>query len=418
MDFVTITAWIIWILTFLLCIHIAYFTTVSLFFLKRIPRVPPHSPVHRFAAIIAARNERDVIGNLVESLKAQNYPKELFDIIVVPNNCADDTKTAAEQAGAAIVECPHKVHSKGDVLTFIFNYLLNNNDGYDAFCVFDADNVVHKDFLYEMNKAYCNGSRVAQGYRDSKNPADTFISACYSIYYWGVNRFYNHTRSALDMSVMINGSGFMIAAETLRKIGGWRTYTMTEDLEFTAQCALRGIKIDWVSGAIIYDEQPTTFLQSWVQRKRWSTGIIQGCEMYSWKLFRKFLKNKNICCLDMSLFFLSPLITVIFAAVSLLSMILNIAYILIFIFPDITYATVFEKMFISFNFSYVAAMALSLLVIILEHKKISRVGKGVLGYWIFITSWIPINLICLFKRVQTWEEIKHSRNIKISEIEV
>jgi len=417
MDFVTVTAWIIWILTFLLCIHIAYFAVISAFFFKRIPSIPPHSPKHRFAAIIAARNEQDVIGNLVESLKAQNYPARLFDIIVVPNNCTDNTKAVAEQAGAAIVECPYEVHSKGDALTFIFNHLIKNNDVYDAFCIFDADNVVHKDFLYEMNKAYCNGSRVAQGYRDSKNPADTFISACYSIYYWGVNRFYNHARSALGMSAMINGSGFMIATDVLRETRGWRTYTMTEDLEFTAQCAMRGTKIDWVSGAIIYDEQPTTFLQSWIQRKRWSTGIIQGSEMYSWRLFKQFLKNKNICCLDMSLFFLSPLITVIFAFVSLLSIILNIAYILIFIFPGITYASVFEKMFISFNVSYITATALSTLAIILEHKKISRVGKGVLGYWIFITSWIPINFICLFKRVQTWDEIKHSRNIKISEIE-
>ena len=52
----------------------------------------------------------------------------------------------------------------------ILNYILENKpDDYDAFCVFDADNIVSPDFFLEMNKKLCGGEKIVQGYRDIKN---------------------------------------------------------------------------------------------------------------------------------------------------------------------------------------------------------------------------------------------------------
>ena len=110
--------------------------------------------------------------------------------------------------------------------------------GYDAMCVFDADNLVHPDFLARMNDAVCAGHVAVQGFRDSKNPEQSAISGCYSICYWMLNRFYNSARSALGLSALVNGSGFTATAGLLRELGGWNTVTMTEDYEFSAQCAL------------------------------------------------------------------------------------------------------------------------------------------------------------------------------------
>ena len=111
-----------------------------------------HPARTRFAVLIAARNEELVIGSLVNSLLTQNYPPELYDVYVIPNNCTDNTAQAAANFGAKVLECTVPVKSKGEVMRFAYNQLAGR--GYDAFCVFDADNVAHPDFLKEMNNAY------------------------------------------------------------------------------------------------------------------------------------------------------------------------------------------------------------------------------------------------------------------------
>ena len=134
-----------------------------------------HPATTRFAVLVAARNEELVIGSLINSLLTQNYPPELYDVWVIPNNCTDNTALAARNFGAKVLECTVPVSSKGEVMRFAYRTL--KDKGYDAFCVFDADNMADPNFLKEMNNAYRAGARAAQGYRDSKNPWDTPISA-------------------------------------------------------------------------------------------------------------------------------------------------------------------------------------------------------------------------------------------------
>ena len=230
-----------------------------------------HNPKNKFAILIASRNEEDVIGELVESLKEQDYPKELYDIIVIPNNCTDKTEKVAKKAGATIMKCTVPVKSKGEVLRFAFEKLSKRED-IDAYIVFDADNIVKKDFLRHMNNALCDGYRVAQGFRDSKNASDNWLSGSYSIFYWVQNFFFNKARMQMNGSSSINGTGFMIKKDVIDEFG-FNTVTLTEDIEFTAQCAINNVKIVFVEDAITYDEQPVNFNASWKQRKRWSNHL-------------------------------------------------------------------------------------------------------------------------------------------------
>ena len=154
-----------------------------------------HPPQTRFAVLIAARNEAGVIGPLIDSLLAQDYPAELCDVWVIPNNCTDDTAGAARARGARVLECTVPVKSKGEVLRFAYDRLRSRQ--YDAWLVFDADNVVDHRFLAEMNAARLTGVKAAQGYRDSKNPYDTAISGASSIYYWMMDRFHNGGKAGL-----------------------------------------------------------------------------------------------------------------------------------------------------------------------------------------------------------------------------
>lgn len=299
---------IVFVLSIPLCLYAVYFGVVALFGLrKKLPAAPQAKPEKRFALVVAARNEAAVIGHLVDSLYGQDYPRELYEVIVAPNNCTDDTEAVAAGRGARIF-CPEGViRSKGEVLTQVVDKIVLAEE-FDAMCVFDADNLVDGQFLARMNDALVSGAQVAQGFRDSKNPEQSAISGCYSICYWMLNRFYNGARSALHLSALVNGSGFAVTTALLRRLGGWHTVTMTEDYEFSAQCAMLGERVHFVPEALIYDEQPLTFRQSWKQRRRWTTGSLQGLQNYGHGLFSSFVLHGSLICLDMYLTFLVPMV--------------------------------------------------------------------------------------------------------------
>lgn len=122
-----------------------WFTGISLFaFLRKKPVAEPGQQL-RFAVLVPARNEQACIAGIVESIRRQNYPPELTDIYVIPNNCTDNTAGAAISAGAHIIPVSPSVSSKGQALHEAFALLLKT-DTHDAYCVFDADNEASATF--------------------------------------------------------------------------------------------------------------------------------------------------------------------------------------------------------------------------------------------------------------------------------
>ena len=166
---------------------------------------------HKFMAIIPAHNEEAVVADLIESLKKQDYPKELYDIYVIADNCTDKTAEVAKQTGAIVYQrFDETKKTKGFALNWFLKQKIEEDANYDAFCIFDADNIVDVNFLKNMNKKLCQGEDVVQGYRDIKNPTDNWITAGYAIFYWTMNRMYHLARYNLGLSPLINGTGFMV----------------------------------------------------------------------------------------------------------------------------------------------------------------------------------------------------------------
>lgn len=363
---------------------------------------------HKFAVLIPARNESKVIGNLIDSLNKQNYPKNLYDVFVIPNNCTDKTREVALQHKAQVIDCKEKVSSKGDVLKYAFSFFKNNYYDYDAYIIFDADNIVHPEFIRRMNDTLCSGFKVAQGYRDSKNPSDTWISSCYSLFYWVQNYFFNQARMNMHWSSSINGTGFMMAREVIEK-QGFETITMTEDVEFAAQCALHGQRIAFVRDAITYDEQPLTFKESWKQRKRWSVGNLQCLRYYFNTLVTTGFKKKIPQSFDMALFFLAPLVQVL----SFLVIVLLIIYSFLDIQVTDFMKYMYDNKILSIVVGYFACIFISLFVVLVEKIKLKNAIKGIFTLSIFILTWIPINIVCLVKKDLVWEPIEHHRTVEI-----
>ena len=253
---------------------------------------------HKFMAIIPAHNEEFVIRNLVESLKEQDYPKELYDIYVIADNCTDSTAAIAKDAGAIVYKRFDEAHkTKGHALQWFLKQKIEENADYDALCVFDADNIVDKNFIKSMNKKLCQGEEIVQGYRDIKNPTDSWIAGGYAIFYWMMNRFYHLARYNLGLSPLINGTGFMVKFDIIKPYG-WQTITLTEDIEFSLINIANGRKLGWATDAVVYDEQPVHFMQSWSQRSRWTVGHLQCMKHYTGDLAKGVTKYKTLMNFD------------------------------------------------------------------------------------------------------------------------
>ena len=391
-----------------------YNVVIGLFGLRKHNRFKAQKPDNKFCAVIAARNEGNVIGPLIESLKGQNYPVDLFDIYVIPNNCTDDTAAVAQKNGAKLF-CPKKaVHAKGDALEQFFDYIFAYDDQYDAFCVFDADNLVDENFFLSMNNAIGAGEKIAQGYRESKNPNDSWISGCQSVFYWMQNRFMNLAKYSLGGSATLNGTGFMVTRDVLIK-QGFRTHTLTEDIEYTTQSIINGYRVAWVPEAITYDEHPVDFKTSWKQRKRWSTGIIQCYNRYAPALRQNFHQTHDWKALDLIIYLAAPLIQVASAVYAFTS-----AALLLYAFSITSFSTDYF-LFCSLNIVgfIVFSFFFTVLVLLLEkHTPVDVAKSTIFSFWFFLFSWLFINIICLVRPIKTWEPIKHTQSINMAELKV
>ena len=140
-------------------------------------KIPAAKRQHRYAFFIAAHNEEAVIANLVQSIRQQDYPSELIDIFVVADACTDDTARVAREAGAIVYE-RNDLARKGKswVMDYGFDRILNEYPGrYEAFFIFDADNLLSSDYVRIMNDAFDQGYLALTSYRNSKNFGSSWI---------------------------------------------------------------------------------------------------------------------------------------------------------------------------------------------------------------------------------------------------
>ena len=399
----------VWILT----IYWLYQLIISLCSFVKIKDKPVvEEKNNKFMAIVPAHNEENVIGNLVESLKNQTYPSDLVDIYVIADNCTDKTAEIAKKLGAIVLERTEpdkKKQTKGAALQWFLAQKIKENADYDAFCIFDADNIVDKNFFTAMNKKLCQGEEVVQGYRDIKNPADSWVSAGYAIFYWTMHRFYHLARYNLGLSALLNGTGFMVKFDVIKPTG-WNTKTLTEDIEFSLKTIIQGKKVGWAVDAIVYDEQPVGFKQSWSQRSRWTIGHMHCLHEYTGSLAEALKEKKTLLNFDGLLYMFGSIPMFIMTAVLL---ILN------FIMNGAGGMTTLDLLINCLRYilpTFFLPIVTGLAIMIIEKKPIKPMIKGLVLYPLFLGSWLLINAKCLFVRNTNWDKIDHVRDIKIKDV--
>ena len=369
---------------------------------------------HKFAFLIAARNEEEVLPHLLDSIRAQDYPAELLTVFVVADNCTDRTFEAAAEAGAAVYRRENKEQvGKGYALNFLLEQIERDYgcDSFDGFFVFDADNLLAPDYVTKMNQCFGGGYEIVASCRNSKNFCDNWIASGNALWFLHESIHLNRSRMLLGTSCAVSGTGFLFSRGVLRRQDGWNFFLLTEDIEFTTDNIIHGQKIGYCHGAMFYDEQPTSFAQSFRQRARWLKGGIQVYLKYGRRLSRGVLKNRGnrFACFEMSSISLPGYGAS--AAVMFFNFIIGALC-----YGDQGFWLILLGSFVS---SYLSMFAIGALTMLAQWKKIyAAPGKKIAHLFtfpLFMMTYVPVAVYALFGKIE-WKPIRHSRAVSLSSV--
>ena len=402
-----------WIIAILFTVCYAYqflYIPVPLLLRENEPVIRPKAKPHHFAVLICARNESAVIGDLIDSLHAQIYPAEYVDIFVMADNCTDDTAQIAAARGAKVYTRKNKEQvGKGYALQALLQHIKKDYpEGFDAYLVFDADNLLKEDYLEEMNRTFSEGHDIITSYRNSKNYGDNWISAGYALWFLRESRYLNHARSLIGSSCAVSGTGFLFSRAVAEEIADWPYHLLTEDIEFSIDQITKGRKIAFCEKAELFDEQPVSFRQSWHQRMRWSRGYLQVFRHYGRRLLSGMFHG-SFSCYDMSMnimpaFILSTLSVLcnvtlgvwgavagedVMIAVQSVAETLRNMYLMLFILGAVTTVT---------EWNHIRTKA---------YRKI----LFTFTFPVFMFTYLPISITSLFVNTG-WKPIRHTVNVQ------
>ena len=400
--------WINFGISLLFCLCYAYqFLYIPVPWLRK---DKPHGTVkaNRYAVLICARNEAAVIGDLIASIRSQTYDQELIRIFVLADNCTDDTAQIARSAGAVAYERFNtELVGKGYALQTLLCHLERDYpDGFDGYFVFDADNLLAPDYIERMNETFSAGHQIITSYRNSKNYGDNWISAGYALWFLRESRYLNHSRFLLGTSCAVSGTGFLFSRSVLEEIGPWPFHLLTEDIEFSIHQVTRGHKVAFCPDAVLYDEQPTAFRQSWRQRQRWAKGYIQVFRCYGRDLLRGIFRG-SFSCFDMTMnimpaFFLSAI-----------SIACNLAMITLGLASGDSIAVALQSLGELLLGACGTLFFIGTVTTITEWRQIhTSTARKVLyafTFPLFMLTYLPIALSALFCKVE-WKPIEHRVN--------
>ncbi len=385
------------------------------FIYRKVKPLPETDQRNRFAIMISARNEEGVIGELLDSLRKQNYPKDKYDIYVVADNCTDHTGDVAEKGGAKVYRRFNTEQvGKGYALHFLYQEIVSvkGNDYYDGYVVFDADNIVDPNFLFEMNKKWATGKYDAlTTYRNSKNFGTNWLTAAYSIWFMHEARHMNYVRDMIGAQCMISGTGFVVSKKVMQENNGWPFYFLVEDIQFSVSSTISGYRIGYCDSAILYDEQPFTMKQSWNQRLRWAKGFYQIDGRYIGDLCKgvAFEKGRRLAFYDVLMTCLPcSLLTVgmLAMAIWILCTSMFMPYYIQLIFRQ----EMVEFILFMLANTCLGTIALAGITVFSEWKRIpaktSDKIKYIFTFPMYILTYLPITVQALFAKV-TWKPIKH-----------
>ena len=369
-----------------------------------------------FAILIPARDESLVISNLLDSIKKQTFKIDSKDIYIIVESKKDKTVSIAKQRDINIIYRKNLTNRrrKGYALDDALKEILKAKKHYDAYFIFDADNVLDRNYFKEMVKTYKKGYDIGIGYRNTKNGNATIFSACSSLTFSMINTFSNNYKMKHNLTLTVSGTGFYIKGEILEKLGGYPFNSLTEDYEFTLYATLNDLISNYNTKAKYFDEQPIDYATTIKQRTRWVKGYFDSRRKYYPLLRDKASrKDNNYPSVYLTLVGVKPYILL---ALSVILYLANLIYRIISnsIVKVESYNLLLQVLLIIVAVYLVLLIFTSILLI--KEKDNLRLNrkmkiKALFFNPLFLISYVKCLYLSLKNKDLTWEKIEHNGNI-------
>ena len=260
-----------------------------------------HHRLARFALLIPAHDEEVVIGDLLASITALDYPAACRDAYVIADNCSDATADVAREAGAPGVEVWERHNTqqqgKGHALRWMLEGLEHAGRRYDAYVIVDADSRLSPNFLRAMAHGLAQGAVALQGQYRVQNEVGAWTASLRAVAFALFNHLRPLGRAALGWSAGLKGNGMCFDRSLIQRFG-WDSYTLAEDAEYHLALVCEGIRVTYVPEAVVTSAMPTTLRQAKSQQQRWERGRLVLAKMYAVSLARNALRHRDLASLD------------------------------------------------------------------------------------------------------------------------
>lgn len=267
---------LLWLVIAASTMYVFFFSMASL-----IPsrKQPEHDSSHRlrFLVIIPAYHEDAVIINTVESFLHQDYPTDLYQLVVVSDNMKPETNDYLSSLPITLLQPSFQTSSKAQALQYAIaqSQLPNpsHHHQHQSVVILDADNIVKPDFLNQLNPIAVKYQAV-QCHRTAKN-ADNDISALDGFSEEINNSIFRRGHNRIGMSSALIGSGMCFNYEWFKSNVN-KLDSAVEDRELEALLMKQGIYIHYAEDILVKDEKVSDSNNFQRQRLRWMTGQVQA----------------------------------------------------------------------------------------------------------------------------------------------
>jgi cellulose synthase/poly-beta-1,6-N-acetylglucosamine synthase-like glycosyltransferase len=272
----------------------------------------------RFDVLVPAHDEAATIEAAVASLRALAWPADRFRILVVADNCTDDTASLARAAGAEVLARRDSTrHGKGYALEYGFARSAAHGWA-DAVVVVDADTAVSPNLLEAMAIRIELGASAVQVHYGVRNAQASWRTRLMTVAMAAFHQVRSRARERLRLSCGLRGNGWCVTHRLLRSVP-YRAYSLAEDLEFGIDLGLAGHRVHYADEARVSADMVSGAAAAGTQRLRWEQGRRALILSRTWPLLQRAMRPHGKVCLDLAIDLLVlPLSYVVVALVALL----------------------------------------------------------------------------------------------------
>lgn len=367
---------------------------------------------HDFCFLVPARYEAKVIEGLLISIKKQTIKVNMKDVYVIVESKDDPTVNICKKYNATVVMRKHlELQRKGYALDEAVKFIINKNIHYDAYFIFDADNVLDKNYLKNMIPIFDMGYDLASGYRNCKNGNESVIAACSALTFSLVNTVFNDKKNKETKNITFSGTGFYIRGELIEKWKGYPFHSLTEDYELSSYATLNNLTTYYNTKSVFYDEQPLRFKDTINQRVRWIRGYFDVRKMYTKKMFESLDKNdsNNGSKMDESV----GIVPFIFIVVGLVFWFLSLVFFITYnlLMSNKVWKSHLLELAIFIMIIYLTMSVMTFVILMIEGKKLDLTLKSRLKAMainpIFMISYVPCAIRALTSKEVKWTRVDH-----------